>query len=175
MTRSPRHAPRRRAFTLVEVSLATAIIAIVGATVSSVIMVAARSSPRSDSGSATAVAVADLMAHMALDIGHAREILALDDGFISVVSTDLNGDTVADEIAYAFDETNGGSLLRLAAGTLSVAYTGILDAEFNEVESQISDGGQSVDIVRSITFAMRTTDGTWHRRTFRCLAQPVAP
>ncbi|MBX3360914.1 MAG: prepilin-type N-terminal cleavage/methylation domain-containing protein [Phycisphaeraceae bacterium] len=175
MIRTHRDARSSRAFTLIEVALATAIIAIVGATVSSVIMVAARSSPRSDSGSATAVAVADLMAQMALDISHAREILALNEGFISVVSTDLDGDTVADEIAYAFDENDGGSLLRLAAGTLSVAYSGILDAEFDEIASQISDNGQSIEIVRSITFTMRTADGVHHRRTFRCLALPLAP
>ncbi|MBX3316581.1 MAG: type II secretion system protein [Phycisphaeraceae bacterium] len=175
MIRAHRNTRSSRAFTLIEVALATAIIAIVGATVSSVIMVAARSTPRSDSGSATAVAVADLMAQMTLDISHAREILALDDGFITVVSTDLDGDTVADEIGYAFDENNGGSLLRFAAGTLSIAYSGILDAEFDEVESQINDAGQSVQVIRAITFTMRTADGTLHRRTFRCLALPVAP
>jgi hypothetical protein len=165
----------RRAFTLLEMTLATLIIGFIGVTISSVIMVAARSAPRSDSGSAVALTVADCLALMALDLGAATEVLAVEETYVSIRGPDLDGDSIGDEIGYAFDESEGGRLLRFSSGTLSVALGGVLDAEFGSRSDTVLDGGQASGVTSAITFRVQTADGVWHRRTFRCVAGPVGP
>lgn len=172
----PRSIPRLRgAFTLIEVILATSILAIVGATVSSVLMVAARSSPPATGGSATDVSIADALAIMALDIGLASEFLAIEDEYTSFVGADANGDGIADEIGYAFFEDSGGQLLRLVGADLSTMHTGIASVEFSYLTGTVTVGGASQDVVRAVAIEVETSDGSIYRRTIRCVGQPVAP
>lgn len=165
----------RGAFTLIEVILATSILAIVGVTVSSVLMVAARSSPPATGGSATDVAIADALAILALDIGLASSFLATETGYTSFVGADANGDGAADEIGYAFLDDSGGQLLRLVGDDLTTMHTGISSAEFSYLTGTVTVGGASQNVVRGVAIEVVTSDGSAYRRTVRCVGQPAVP
>lgn len=165
----------RRAFTLIEVILATSILGIVGVTVSSVLMVAARSSPPATGGSATDVAVSQALAVMAIDIGLASKFLATETGYVTFAGADANGDGAADEIAYAFLDESGGQLLRMVGADLSTMHTGLSDLTFSYLTGTVTVGDTTESVVRAVAIRLEAADGSLYRRTIRCVGQPTMP
>lgn len=165
----------RNAFTLIEVVLATSILAVVGVTVSSVLMVAARSSPPAASGSATDVAISDALAIMSIDVGLAGQFLATEATYTAFVGSDANGDAVPDEIGYARGVDLGGQLLRLVDGELSVMYTGVPSMTLTYQKDSVTIKGVTSTVVRSVGVKVSTADGSTYRRTIRCVGLPKAP
>lgn len=174
-TRLRRHRRVCRAFTLIELALATAILAIVGAAVSSVLMVAARSAPPASGGSASAVELADILSLMSIEVGLATEIIAAESDFVSFVGPDADGDGIGDDIGYAFSSTSGGQIYRAVNSNPSVVFTGVGSMEFSYLTDTVTVRGATSTVVRAVNVTIKPTDSVTLRRTVRCVGLPPYP
>jgi prepilin-type N-terminal cleavage/methylation domain-containing protein len=171
---TPRGTVRRRAFTLLEVVLASVILAIIGGAVSAVMMVACRAIPSSAGGSASAVELSEVTAQMSVELSFATSVLALDAFYVTFVGPDIDGDGTGDEIAYAFNSSEG-TLLRQVAGEYYVWIDGLEDCEFTFVTGTEEILGEDRTLVRSVGFRAQPSDGAEIRSSFSCAALPEAP
>ncbi len=165
----------RRAFTLIELAIASTILAMVGAAVSSVLMVAARSAPPATGGSAAAVELADILALMSIEVGLATEIIAAESDFVSFVGPDADGDGSGDDIGYAFSDSAGGQIYRSVNSDAVVVFTGIRAMEFSYLTDSVTVRGTTSTVVRAVNVTIEPTDSVSLRRTVRCVGLPPFP
>ena len=165
---------RRRAFTLMEVVLASVILAIIGGAVSAVMMLAGRAVPSDSDGSGVAVDMSEIVAQMSLELSLATQVLATDTFYVSFVGPDLDDDGFGDDIVYGYNSTDK-TLLRAAAGETSVWLSGVTDCAFSFVTGTESVRGASVSVLRTVGVRIETAGGPEIRASFHCAALPEAP
>ncbi len=111
MKRRPLH-PAARAFTLIEVVLASAITAILLLAVQSVIMLAAHAVPGAQSKSTTLTGAAGTLADLDSDLAFATSISSRTATAVTFQVPDRNSDGLPETITWSWDGTLGGTLYR---------------------------------------------------------------
>lgn len=172
--RAARRTSVRSGFTLLEVVLASGILAIIGAAVSAVMLVAGRAVPSDSDGSGSAIDGAEVLAQMSLEASLAREILAAESFYVLFNGPDADGDGTEDEIAYAYS-VDDGTLLRMVAGESAIWMTDVEHCEFTYIQGTEAVRGVETEVVRSIGVSLQAGGGPRLRAAFQCVALPEAP
>lgn len=164
----------RRGFTLLEMVLASAILAVIGAAVSAVMMVACRAVPSASGGSATAVELTETIAQMSVDVSLASEFYSTDQFYMAFKGPDADGDGTADEIGYGFN-SGEGKLYRSVNWEAAVVAEGIDDCAFTFVTGTEAVRGVNRTVVRSVSVRVEPGAGAPMRGAFACAGLPGAP
>lgn len=170
----------RHGFTLIEVVLASALLALVGAAVSSTLLLTSRATPRATGGSAVSARVSDVLTQLSLEIGSAQLIRATEPAYFVFRIADMDDDGADEEVAYAFIAGAGGAggqLLRAINGTTSVVLEGITSCSFEYHTSSIGvrdadDVVTTTTSLRAISVDITPDDGARMRETIRCASIP---
>lgn len=170
----------RPGFTLIEVVLASALLALVGAAVSSTLLLASRATPRATGGSAVSARVSDVLTQLSLEIGSARLIRATEPAYFVFQIADMDEDGADEEVAYAFIAGAGGvggQLLRAVNGTTTVVLEGITSCSFGYHTGSIGvrdadDVVTATTSLRAISIDITPDDGARMRETIRCASVP---
>lgn len=103
---------RVHAFTLIEMMLSTAIIAIILLGVQSAIVLAAKAAPNRTTGNSATLSSAAAMDLFSADLSCATSIVSMSASAIEFTVPDRNGDNAAETIRYSWTGSSGAPLLR---------------------------------------------------------------
>ena len=107
-----RGGPRRRAFTLIEVTVASAILSIIVVGLSSAIVLATKALPSMTSPAQHALKAADVSQQIMGELRYASSISESSTHRLAFVVPDRNGDSLPDTISYTWSAASGDPLLR---------------------------------------------------------------
>lgn len=164
----------RRGFTLIELVLSSAVLAMIGAALSSVMLMAARAAPTASGSSGTAAETSSVLAMFAIEVGSASRIIALEPEYVAFTSGDADGDGADEEFMYGY-ASGTGELIRSVNGAAATVMSGVTGCTFTGRTAVVSVHGQSVKVARAISIDITPSSGDRVRATARCFAMPEAP
>ena len=143
-----RFARRARAFTLVEVMVAMAILSVVIVGMTSAIVLATKSIPAAGSAAKQTIDAADVVGRISAELRYAITITERTTSSITFTVADRTGDSFPETIRYSWSGTAGDPLLRTVGGGAAATVLADVQAfdlsyDANVVLTELPGGGQS--------------------------------
>lgn len=117
----------RRAFTLVEMLVSLATVAVIAGAIMSTMVVAARALPAAGDRTDRATSARHAIAHLTAEVALASEVASLSATSIEFTHPDVDGDKSPDVIRYEWGGKAGGGLVRTQNGVPSTLLDGLAD------------------------------------------------
>lgn len=167
----PRPLTRRRAFTLMEITVSLAVMSILITGLGSAMFVALKVVPTADNAALQTLRGADIAQQIATDLRYATVFQAADPNALSVTVPDRTGDGAPDTIAYSWPGAEGDPVTRSINGGAAVTVLNDvrafrLDYDSKTVDEDQPGGGASglVTLAHHSSLygsGMTVSDSTW--------------